>query len=434
MRTSASPAAASPSFSPAWAAAVRLLIRWLDRSERADALLESLPRTLTAAERARVQHLFLGVLRHLSRLEREVSRRIPRAPRVRVKAVLLTAGFELIEGGEEGHVARVVHHAVEQAKRLTSASEARLVNAVVRRMADGLAEPLPTDASPASLAQRFSHPEWMVARWLTAFGPAATERLLELHQTPARIHVRWRGEPGAVPEWLRAGSAPSFFDIPAGRWPDVLALRQAGQLYIQDPATRHAVELLQPQLGETLLDACAAPGGKSVFIADRLRGKGRIVALDLPGPRLDRLRENLAAVCGVSVDIAGIDLETARPETFREQGLPERFDGVLVDVPCSNTGVMRHRVDVRWRLQPGDIGRHADQQRSLLRAAAARVSPGGRLVYSTCSLEPEENEGVVADFLGSPAGRGWTLEEQVLARPFETGEDGAGAFCLRAPR
>lgn len=432
MPSSKPPAAASPTFSPAWAAAVRLLIRWLDRSERADALLEGLPRTLSAAERARVQHLFLGVLRHLSRLEREVNRWIPRPPRVRVKALLLTAGFELIEGGEEGHVARVVHHAVDQAKRLASASEARMVNAVVRRMAEGLAEPVLSDASAGSLAQRYSHPEWLVARWLRAFGPEATRRLLELHQTPARIHVRWRGE-APVPEWLRPAAAPTFHEVPAGRWPEVLALLQAGQLYIQDPATRHAVDLLQPQPGETLLDACAAPGGKSVLIADRLGGTGRLVALDLPGLRLDRLRENLLRVRGVAVEVAGIDLTTARSETFRQHSLPERFAGILLDVPCSNTGVMRHRVDVRWRLQPGDIARHAEQQGVLLRAAAARVAPGGRLVYSTCSLEAEENEGVVGAFLGSPAGRGWTLEAQVLARPFDTGEDGAGAFRLRAP-
>jgi 16S rRNA (cytosine967-C5)-methyltransferase len=359
---------------------------------------------------------------------------VERTPRLRVRAVLLTAGFELIEGGEEGHVARVVHHAVEQAKRLTSASEARLVNAVVRRMAAGLAEPLPTELTAVALAHRFSHPEWLVSRWLEAFGAEATLRLLELHQTPARIHVRWRGKGAAVPDWLRPTLAPSFFEVPAGRWPEVLALRQAGQLYIQDPATRHAVDLLQPLAGETLLDACAAPGGKSVLIADRLQGAGRLVALDLPGPRLDRLRENLAEVRGVQVDIVGIDLETARTETFREQGLPDRFVGVLLDVPCSNTGVMRHRVDVRWRLQAGDIVRHASQQLLLLRAAAGRVAPGGRLVYSTCSLEREENEGVIEAFLASSAGRGWTLEDQVLARSWVTGEDGAGAFRLRAPQ
>jgi 16S rRNA (cytosine967-C5)-methyltransferase len=171
-----------------------------------------------------------------------------------------------------------------------------------------------------------------------------------------------------------------------------------------------------------------------VSIADRLQRTGRLVSLDLPGPRLDRLRENLAEVRGVQVDIVGIDLETARAETFREQGLPDQFAGVLLDVPCSNTGVMRHRVDVRWRLQAGDIARHASQQLVLLQAAAGRVAPGGRLVYSTCSLEREENEGVVEAFLASPAGRGWTLEAQVVARPWVTGEDGAGAFRLRAPR
>ncbi|MBL9207763.1 MAG: RNA methyltransferase, partial [Opitutaceae bacterium] len=159
------PRSASP-VSPAWATAVRLLLRWLEQVERADFLLEGLPKDLSRVDRARVQHLFFGTLRHLGRLENELNKWVPRPPRNRLRALLLVAGFELIEGGEDGHVARVVHHAVEQAKGLASPSEARLVNAVVRKMATGLSMPLDAASlSGEALAIAFSHPEWLVRRW-----------------------------------------------------------------------------------------------------------------------------------------------------------------------------------------------------------------------------------------------------------------------------
>jgi 16S rRNA (cytosine967-C5)-methyltransferase len=211
-----------------------------------------------------------------------------------------------------------------------------------------------------------------------------------------------------------------------------------GKIYLQDPAARLAVELLAPQAGETALDLCASPGGKSLLIADALAAAaapagtapaGRVVAVDLPGARLERLKENLARVRGAEAVLAPGDVR--QPGGFlRERGLPGHFAAVLIDVPCSNTGVMRHRVDVKWRLREGDIGRHARQQAELLAAAARLVAPGGRLVYSTCSLEAEENENVVAAFLRGP-GREFSREAQVWSRPWETGHDGAGAFRLR---
>jgi 16S rRNA (cytosine967-C5)-methyltransferase len=118
---------------------------------------------------------------------------------------------------------------------------------------------------------------------------------------------------------------------------------------------------------------------------------------------------------------------------FRAQGLPERFSAVLLDAPCSNSGVIRHRADVKWRLQPGDFARHARQQQELLAAAARLVAPGGRLVYSTCSLDAEENERVVAAFLAG-AGGAWRLGAQALSWPPESGCDGAAAFLLRKSR
>jgi len=420
----------SPAPSSSWAVAVRLLVRWIEQGERADVLLEGLPRELSKVDRARVQHLFFGALRHLGRLEKELERWVPHAPRTRVRAVIYVAGFELIEGGSDGHVARVVHHAVEQTKALASPSEARLVNAVVRKMSSGLAAPPPVGpASPEVLAEAFSHPLWMVRRWLAAFGPEATRALLEFHQKPGSMYARWRDPSLTPPSWLRAIDVPGFFELPPGRWGDIEPLLHEGRIYLQDPATRHAVDLLAPQPDETILDVCAAPGGKSLLIADQMQ-RGRLVAIDLPGVRIDRLLENLSRVKTVTTAWMAADLPRLEARDLARRGLPELYDGVLVDVPCSNTGVMRHRVDVKWRLQPGDFAKHARQQRDLLRAAARWVAPGGRLVYSTCSLESEENEQVVNAFLAE-AGTLWTLEKSVLVRPWVSGHDGAGAFLLR---
>jgi 16S rRNA (cytosine967-C5)-methyltransferase len=179
-----------------------------------------------------------------------------------------------------------------------------------------------------------------------------------------------------------------------------------------------------------VLDVGAAPGGKSLSIADAMQ-RGQVVAVDLPGERLGRLRENLArAPAGVKTTLIEGDVQQLKADAFRAQGLPEKFSAVLLDAPCSNSGVIRHRVDVKWRLEPGDFARHARQQLELLTAAARFVAPGGRLVYSTCSLDEEENERVVAAFLADTGGE-FMLETQVLSRPPESKCDGAAAFLLK---
>lgn len=409
-------------------------------------------------------------MRHFGRLDAAVRRLVPHAPRFPTRAVLLVAGYELLDGAagpvEDGLVAKIVHHAVEQAKGLASPAEARLVNAVVRKLAPVLAAPPPPKLAPAEvLADYFSHPVWLVQRWLLAFGADATRKLLEWNQQPAPVFARWRAfaaakvagdaVPGGaeLPGWLAATPWPGFFAVAPGHWPEVEARLKAGDLYLQDPATRLAVELLAPQPGESVLDLCAAPGGKSLLIADTLAAAapggtaaGRIVALDLPpveadatgpaagarqSPRIERLKENLARVRGVDVALVLADVQRGAATLLREHNLPEAYPAVLIDVPCSNTGVMRHRADVKWRLQDTDIAKHGRQQLALLHAAARLVAPGGRLVYSTCSLEPEENEQVVRAFFDSRAGGPFKLERTVQSLPWLTGHDGAGAFLLR---
>ncbi|HWA09371.1 MAG TPA: RsmB/NOP family class I SAM-dependent RNA methyltransferase [Opitutaceae bacterium] len=428
-----------------WAAAARLVTRWLEHRDRVDELFATLPPTLTGAERARCQHLVFGVVRHFGRIDAELGRRMARPPRAATRAVLLIAGFELVEAladspVADGLVAKIVHHAVEQAKHLASPAEAKLVNAVVRRLAEALAKgPPPALAEAAVLAEYFSHPEWLVRRWLVQLGADPTRRLLEWNQQPAVVHARWRDSAMPAPAWLKPTAWPGFLEVPSGRWPEVEPLLAAGRLYLQDPGTRLAVELLAPQAGETLLDVCAAPGGKSLLIADALRAAapaksgsaGRVVAVDLPGPRIERLKQNLARAEGVDVALVQGDLLAGEYRLFDDHRLPTEYAGVLLDAPCSNSGVMRHRVDVKWRLQERDFAKHARQQVALLHAAARLVAPGGRLVYSTCSIDAEENAQVVKTFFESRAGSPFKLERSLLSYPWESGHDGAAAFLLR---
>lgn len=420
----------------AWPAAISLLAKWLDRRERIDELIDTLPPSLSGPERARCQHLVFGVVRHYGRLEAALTRLVSHAPRFPTRAVLFMAGYELIEAADspaaDGLVAKIVHHAVEQTKAVASKSEAGLVNAVVRKLALALAVPPPPKLASADvLAEYFSHPDWLVRRWLVDFGPVATRKLLEWNQRPATVYARWRGREGdAVPEFLKPTPWAGFYEVPSGQWTKVEPLLKNGKIYLQDPGTRLAVELLAPQAGETVLDGCAAPGGKSLLIADAMK-TGKIVAMDLPGPRIARLKENLSRAHGVEVALVQADLLANPAPTLYEHKLPDSFDAVIIDVPCSNTGVMRHRADVKWRLQEGDFDKHGRQQLALLHAAARLVAPGGRLVYSTCSIDPEENERVIKAFFDSRAGGPFKLAGSAVSQPWVTGHDGGTAYLLR---
>jgi 16S rRNA (cytosine967-C5)-methyltransferase len=185
---------------------------------------------------------------------------------------------------------------------------------------------------------------------------------------------------------------------------------------VQDPGTLLAVNELDAQPGETILDMCAAPGGKTAYIAQRMQNRGRIAARDNQPARLKLVRENCARLGLTCVE-------------FSDSGTPPLFDRILVDAPCSNTGVLRRRVDLRWRIKPGEIERLRQTQQALLEQAAAQLKAGGILVYSTCSLEEEENESVTRDFLEGHAD--FKLERQRQLLPFVEGVDGAYVARMR---
>jgi 16S rRNA (cytosine967-C5)-methyltransferase len=273
---------------------------------------------------------------------------------------------------------------------------------------------------------RTSHPQFLVERWQHHFGPEHAEALCKWNNLAARVYGRINGLKIDSHKFLRlhptsrplAGN-PDFveFDaLPTG------ALRQ-GHCYIQDPSTVIACQLLGAKPGEKVLDACAAPGGKTGYVAQLMQNLGTVMACDRDPERLEILKENMARLGARIVQIF-------RHDWTRDYVPPDiatlgPFDRILVDVPCSNTGVMRRRVDLRWRLQQADFARMQQLQIEIIRALIPLLKSNGVLVYSTCSLEPEENEKIVRQILTEmPILR---LETEISSLPFRNGFDGAYA-------
>ena len=219
-------------------------------------------------------------------------------------------------------------------------------------------------------------------------------------------------------DWLEENSVfqlkahPSFAE---------LASFQQGMFYVQDPSTLLAVKEMSPERGEAILDMCAAPGGKLTLIAQCVGNEARVIAQDTAADRLRLIEQNCARL-GVTC----VKTHLTKDATL-DAGLP--FDRILLDAPCSNTGVMRRRVDLRWRLTEEEIKRLEQMQLALLRRAALLLKPAGSLVYSTCSLEPEENKTVIESFLQEQPGFVCSRQRQLL--PWIDGVDGAYVATLK---
>jgi 16S rRNA (cytosine967-C5)-methyltransferase len=350
-----------------------------------------------------------------------------RLQNLQFEAILLVAGFELYDSSEE-KIPKIIHHAVQGSKRNLRKPESALINAVLRKIPPALAKIENDSAQPAI---KHSHPEWLVKHWAASFGTENCEALLQWNQQIPTTYILSRE---SLPTSFEASQWAGFYRTHANTpWlEEIRPLLESGRAYVKDPSTRLATALLNAQPGEAILDLCAAPGGKAFEIAQDLKGKGSLLALDLPGERMERLDQNLARLQSADLQCLSLahDLLTLHSAELKARKFPSEFDAVLLDAPCSNTGVIQRRTDVKWRLQAKDLVACARLQTELLAAASRFVKPGGRLVYSTCSIEAAENREVVDAFLQSPGGKSFELKEHALSLPWETGHDGAGAFLL----
>jgi len=412
-----------------WDAAVCLVEAYLIGEQKADQLIDQIPVNFIGDRRAACQSLFLGALRHGHRTRAALKKLLRKKTKSSVEAVLLVSGYEILDAEADRHP-KIIHHAVEHSKQVVNRFDQGFLNAILRKLPAAL-EQINAQKSPAAF---YSHPDWLVEHWQEEF-PGACTQLLEWNQGIPPTYLKVYNDEVQIPLGLEATEWPQFYQV-TGKisWKeDLHPLLNKGNAYIKDPSTRIAPALLGPRAGESVLDLCAAPGGKAYDIAHAMEGKGQIVAVDLPGKRIARLEENLSTLRSedLKCEIVECDLLEMDASTFEDRSLPSAYDAVMLDAPCSNTGVIQRRTDVKWRLQPNDIENCAKLQLQLLHSAARFVKAGGRITYSTCSIEAAENQLVVDAFLASKSGRVFKLEKAMVSLPWETGHDGAGAFLLR---
>lgn len=414
--------------SQSWQASVHVVEDFLKSNDKLDSLLNRHTGSLEREISRRVQYLSFGVVRNLGRLQWALKSAVKKPPKKRLQAMLLLAMFEWMDA-EEAKRPLVVHHAVEQAKRKLSKAEGRFVNAVMRRIPDlGLDADVSNSASE-DWSSQYSHPEWMVNRWMGQFGEQATRRLLDWNQSNSKTYAWSPVSSAAVPDDWSETDWPEFYNIQSANWERVGSMLAEGNTYIQDPSTCLGPALLKGLNVCSVLDLCAAPGGKSIQLQRYISGQeGLLVSVDLEGPRFNRLKENLARYQMEGVEKIQVAADIL---TLEAKDLPRpEFDAVYVDVPCSNTGVIQRRPDVKWRQEESGLSELAELQESMLRKAAEFVKLDGFLVYSTCSIDTAENEAVINSFLNS-SGSSFSQEKAVSSLPWESGHDGAGAFLLK---
>ena len=410
-----------------------------------DPVFERRASALDPRDRRWTQELVYGMLRRRAWIDAVLAERVRGGPArldVDLLDLLRLGTYQLLFMGSVPAYAAIAQ-TVELVKRRHGIGASKLANAVLRRIdreREAIEPPMPGDPVDA-LARRHSHPRWLVARWIARWGAEETERLLAANNVEAPLVARpWH----VVAEQLEAmleDAGVRVADVPlvadsvlladGVSSPVELGAFRQGLFFVQDPAATLVARYACVPRGATVADLCAAPGGKALELS---RDAALVVAGDLSGPRLSRVTANVRRLeaTGVETFVGDARFPPLRP-----------LDVVLIDVPCTGTGTFRRHPDARWRLTSSDLAVLGALQRAILHAAATVVRPGGLLVYSTCSLEPEENDAQIEQFLRDVPG--WRLEPppdgvvppavldagRLRVLPQRHGVDGAFAARLR---
>lgn len=369
-----------------------ILARWLATKDFPAAMLPE------GRDRAFVQDLVYTAIRRLRPLRKTLGALMRQWPKGELEALLYVGAAQILYMSDVPDFA-AVSETVQAAKMCDNQSVAKVVNGVLRNLLRRRVE-FEKAIAESPLEERESFPTALVRRWVARFGEENAARLCEWHNIPA--------------ETFLARKDGSFTRLERGQRVEDVPGYLSGEFIVQDPGTRLSIDLLSPKPGERILDACAAPGGKTVQISWR---GACVTACEVNPKRRRRLEENLARL-GLLDKINVMGELTALPS----------FEKVLVDAPCSNTGVLRRRPDARWNWSEEKTTALVKLQAEILDECAPLVSPGGTLVYSTCSNEPEENEQQVAAFLARHGD--FSLEESRESVPFDSGTDGAFAARL----
>jgi 16S rRNA (cytosine967-C5)-methyltransferase len=417
---------AKPGPSAARKIAFDVLLRVETAGGYSDELLhEQLKQNISSVDAALATELTLGALRRQRTLDWLIARFLPSRnpqalrtspPIARLDAEVLIAlrlGLYQLRFLDRVPARAAVSESVELVKRARRASAATLVNAVLRRATEEASRRIPLDALvPRDLviAERLailhSHPTWLVERWLSRFGSEQTLALLEANNRAPRISAAILNP--ALRDKTIQSLAKAKLEVRPGRLlrdaisisggsPSHTEAFERGEIVLLDEASQAVAASLGVEAGDSVLDLCAAPGGKTALLATATGPSGTVVACDL---RTTRMRTLAALMKRIGVtNVRGVVLDGTQALPFAR-----KFRRILVDAPCSGTGTLARHPEIRWRLRPDDFTQLHARQVRLLRNALALLEPGGRLVYSTCSMEPEENEDVVNENLRACAG------------------------------
>jgi 16S rRNA (cytosine967-C5)-methyltransferase len=393
---------------------------------------------ISAPDRGLCQELVYGIVRRQATLDWLIAQKTASRQQNAGVQNLLRLGLYQIFWLDRIPPHAAVHETVELAKREGFGPKSGFINAILRgylREFDATKKAL-ADLKTSNPAIGHSHPQWLVEKWQKRFGEERTRQLLEWNNAPPKTFARvniLKTDAGKLLEKWRAEDVEYDFtrlNFLADLENTVLELKshpplaslesfQNGWFYIQDPSTLLAPLELIPQAGEAILDLCAAPGGKATFIAQQMNNNGKIVAGDVSEDRLKLIQENCQRLGVTCVETVGV----------QALAYSAMFDRILIDAPCSNTGVLRRRVDLRWRVSPEEILRLQKAQLDLLKVATPMLKPDGTLVYSTCSLEFEENSTVIQEFLRAHPDFKLECERELL--PFADNVDGAYVARLK---
>ena len=393
------------SISPARWTAFEVL-RKVDAGSFSSTLLAAAEPKLEPADRALCHELVLGVLRWQLNLDKRIEYFSDRKIESLDLSVLiaLRLGLYQLRFLTRVPASAAVNESVKLVRAARLSSARAFVNAVLRRATrEPDYDPVVTASDVVSeIAIATSHPPWLINRWINSFGLEEAQAFAKANnETPPLAFrvVRTRTNEDELLARVRAsGIELEKSQIADGAWrvarstAVLRSLAEEGLVYFQDEASQLVAELVEGQANNTVLDLCAAPGGKATLIADRIPEQ-LVIAGDVSARRLATVEAAVANQQLKNVSLMVVDGSQSLPF---EAGF---FDQILVDAPCSGTGTLRHNPEIRWRLSEKDIPRLAAQQSLLMRNAVGVLKPGGRLIYSTCSIEREENEEVILDFL-----------------------------------
>ena len=375
----------------------------------ANHLLDTHRNTLPPKDRDLLQHLVLGTLTWQQNLDHILNTYLPKPihkQKPTLRNLLRLSVYQL------KHLTRVpayaiVNESVTIARKTQNAHIAKLVNAVLRGIAENrkpITNPNAQTNPIDHLAITQSHPRWMIERWLERYGFENTQKLCQINNTKPILTIRTnplQTTPQDLKEHLaqeniQADLIDNHAQMLAIAHPNHLfqtTAFQNGHFTVQGIGAANVINLLNPQPHETILDLCSAPGGKTTAMAEKMQNTGTIIALDLYPNRLKTVTQNAQR----------LHLTNIHPLSTNANHLPtnHQFDRVLLDAPCSALGILNHHPDMRWHRFPKDIKNLAQQQQTLLTNAAPHVKPNGILIYSTCTLEPEENEHIIQHFLST---------------------------------